>query len=447
MTPQVKPTGRETSPMPPRVPGYTWWVLGMLTATYTLSFIDRQILGFLVTPIKRDLQISDTRVALLGGLAFALFYTFLGLPLGRYADSGNRKNLASMSVLIWSFFTSACAAARSFFSLFLARMGVGIGEAGLAPAAYSLIADYFPKERLGLALSIYYFGNILGSALAQIVGGSVVGAVSRTPEITVPILGTIASWRLTFLVLGVPGILFSILVFSLREPVRRNLAKGAASFTLAEAIAEVRVRWQSVAGISVGFVFQAACNYGFMQWATAFFQRVHGWQLQQIGPRLGSVVLVSGCAGLYFGGWLCDRWLRNGIIEAPLRVCFPCAIGMGILFPIAMMASTGEAALAWIFAGLFFMAMPMGTAAAALQFIFPNQVRGQVTAMYLFVLNLGALTLGPLVPALFNDYVFHDEKAIGTSLALTIGIASVLMLIIIGLTIKPYRRHYREMHP
>src|SRR5262249_48290366 len=160
---------------------YAWYVLTVLTAMYTLSFMDRQVLGFLVGPIKRDLQISDTRVALLGGLAFALFYTFLGLPLGRYADSGNRKNLASLSVLVWSFFTAGCAGARSFTSLFLARMGVGIGEAGLSPCAYSMLTDTFPKERLGLALSIYYFGNILGSAMAQILGGTIIGAVARTP--------------------------------------------------------------------------------------------------------------------------------------------------------------------------------------------------------------------------------------------------------------------------
>jgi len=448
MTPQVKnEPARGAPPTRGRVPAYAWYVLGMLTAMYTLSFIDRQILGFLVGPIKRDLQISDTRVAVLGGLAFGLFYTFLGLPIGRYVDRGNRRNLVSLGVLVWSLFTAACAGAGSFLTLFLARMGVGVGEASLGPSAYSMITDYFPRERLGLALSIYYFGNIVGSSLAQIVGGSVIGAVSKTPLVTLPILGAVASWRMTFLVLGVPGLLFALLALTMKEPVRKNLLPGANSLTVGQMLAQIKMRWQSVLGIAIGFVFQAACNYGFMQWATAFFQRVHGWPLSRIGPSLGLVVLVFGCSGLYVGGVLCDRWLRKGMIEAPLRVCFPCAIGMGILFPIAMTRATGEQALAWIAGGLFFMAMPMGTAAAALQMIFPNQVRGQVTAMYLFVLNLGALTLGPLVPALLVDYGYRNEKMIGLALAWTILGASVLMTLVVALTIKPYRRHYRAMHP
>jgi MFS family permease len=450
MTPQVrqKPAPPQTA-KPDQVSAYAWYVVIALTAIYTLSFIDRQIMGLVVAPIKKELAISDTRVALLQGLAFALFYTILGLPMGRIADKHSRRNLVSAGVGFWSFFTAACAVARSFWSLFFARMGVGVGEAALAPAAYSMVADYFPKERLGLAMSIYYCGNILGSSLAMIVGGSVVQAVSQNPETTLPLLGTIASWRVTFLVIGVPGILFALLALTVREPVRRGVlqtASGSTSYSWGEAFTEIMRRGQTMAGVSLAFVFQAASNYGFMAWVNPYFQRVHGWNIARSGVNVGLVVLIFGCAGLYFGGWLCDRWQRRGITDAPLRVAIPCAAGMLVLFPIAMQMPSPLLSLAFIGPGLFFMAMPMGTAAAALQLIFPNQLRGVVTALYLFILNLGALTIGPLLPALFNDYLFRDEKMVGSSIGLTIGLASVVMLGIILLTLRPFRRDYEAMH-
>src|SRR5580698_11617009 len=161
--------------------GYAWYVVFVLMACYTLSFVDRQILSLLVGPIKRDLQVSDTRIGLLQGLAFSLFYTLMGLPLGRMADTRNRRNFIGVAVLIWSFFTASCSAAKSFWSLFLARIGVGVGEAGLSPAAYSLISDYFPPERLGVAISVYYMGVFLGSSLALLLGGIVVDTMSRIP--------------------------------------------------------------------------------------------------------------------------------------------------------------------------------------------------------------------------------------------------------------------------
>jgi MFS family permease len=413
---------------------------------YTLSFIDRQILSLLVGPIKTDLGISDTRVGLLQGFSFALFYAVMGLPLGRVADVSNRRNLISAGILLWSFFTSACAGAKSFVTLFLARMGVGVGEAALNPAAFSMLSDYFPKERLGVAVSIFYFGNLLGSSLALIVGGTTVEAVTRLHQVTLPVFGTIASWRLTFLILGIPGVLFSLLALTIKEPVRKNLLRHTATkLTLGETMIQVRARWQSVAGISVGLMFQAICNYGFGAWAPEFFKRVYGWNASQRGSALGSVILIFGFLGLYVGGALSERWQRRGITDAPLRVAIPSAIGMGVFLTLALLMPTPVLSLALIGPGFFFMVLPMGTAGAALQVIFPNQVRGQVSAFYLFILNLGGASLGPLLPGVFTDYLFKDPKMVGASLALTIGVSSALMLMIVTATLRPYRRHYQEM--
>jgi MFS family permease len=428
---------------------YARYIVLVLMVCYTLSFIDRQILSLLVGSIKRDLAISDTRIGLLQGLAFGLFYTILGLPLGRLADTRNRRNLITVGVLFWSLMTALCSGARSFSSLFLARMGVGVGEATLAPAAFSLITDSFPKERLGRALSVYSMGIFIGSGLALIVGGAVVDLTVRMPAVTLPILGLVASWRLTFLIVGIPGLLVALWVYSIREPLRKNLLRAsdgsAARLSLSQVAGQVRVRWQSIAGISLAMIFQSMCTYGFTAWAPAFFQRVHHWSAGQTGRSLGLIIVTCGCLGMYAGGTLADRWFKHGIREAPLRVGVISGIGVLLVFPLALTAANPYVTLALLVPGMFCLGLPMGTAYAALQWILPNQVRGQVSALFLFVFNLGGLTLGPLLPALLNDYFFHSEKMIGTSLAISIAIGALLTAVAFRLLYAPYRRHSAAM--
>jgi MFS family permease len=429
--------------------GYAWYVVIVLTALYMLSFVDRTILGLLVGSIKRDLGVSDTRIGLLQGLSFALFYTVMGLPLGRLADTRSRRNLIAAGVVVWSLFTSACSIAKSFWSLFFTRIGVGVGEAGLSPAAYSLISDYFPPDRLGVAISVYYMGVFLGSSLALLVGGIVVDAMRRIPTVTLPLLGTIASWRVTFLIVGLPGLLFALLVYTIKEPLRRNLLKGAqgqpARLSFGQSLGQMTIRWQSVAGISLGMVFQSMANYALVAWGPTYFLRVHGWTAGQSGKVLASILLVSGCGGMYTGGRLSDRWQRRGLDEAPMRVMVLGAIGTMILLPVGTLLPDVRWTVAFLFGGVFFLALPMGISAAALQRIFPNQVRGVVSALYLFILNIGGQSLGPLLPGVFNDYLFHNGKMIGYSLSMTMGGAAVLMLITFLTTYRHYRAHYRMM--
>ncbi len=429
---------------------YACYVLFVLMICYTLSFIDRQILSLLVGPIKRDLGISDTRVGLLQGLAFALFYTSLGIPIGHLADTRSRRTLISIGVLFWSLATGLCAGARSFGSLFLARMGVGVGEATLAPGAFSLITDYFSRQRLGRALSVYSMGIFIGSGLALLVSGSVVQATARMPAIELPVLGVVASWRLTFLIVAAPGLIIAAWVATIREPLRRNLLLAAdgrpATLSVRQVIDQVRVRWQSIIGISVGMVFQSTCTYGLTAWTPAFLQRVHGWTPGEVGRTLGLLIVVFGCLGMYVGGALTDRWRQAGMRDAPLRVAVISAIGAGILFVIALTTASSAAVTLALFApALVFLGLPMGVSYAALQWILPNQVRGQISALFLLILNLGGITLGPLVPALFSDYVFQSEQMIGVSLGISIGVASLLMMVTFLLTCRPYRVHSAAM--
>lgn len=414
-----------------------------------LSFVDRTILSLLVGPIKRDLGISDTRIGLLQGLSFALFYTIMGLPLGRIADTRSRRNLIAAGVVLWSIFTSFCSVAKSFWSLFLTRIGVGVGEAGLSPAAYSLIADYFPPERLGVAISVYYMGVFLGASLALLVGGVVVDAMARTPWITLPLLGTIASWRVTFLIVGVPGFLCALLVYTIKEPLRRDLLRsaegGVARLSFGQSLEQMRIRWQSLAGISLAMVFQSMANYALVSWGPTYFVRVHGWTVGQSGRALAVILLLAGCGGMYIGGRLSDRWQKRGMEEAPMRVMVLGAIGSIVLLPIGTLLADVRWTLALLFAGVFALALPMGISAAALQRIFPNQVRGVVSALYLFILNIGGQSLGPLLPGVFNDYLFHNGRMIGYSMAITMGGAAVLMLCTLLAAYPHYREHYRMM--
>ncbi len=412
---------------------YAWYVAIVLMLCNTLSFIDRQILGLLVDPIKHDLGISDTRIGLLQGLAFGIFYTLLGMPMGRIVDRGNRRKLVAAGVFCWSLMTASSSVARGFWSLFAARMGVGVGEATLSPSAFSLLSDYFPKERLATALSVFSMGIFFGSGLALIVGGLIIGALG--------------SWRLTFVIVGLPGLLATLLVFTIKEPERKNLLGGQATkLSLAEVVEQVKLRWQSVVGICLAFAFQALCNYSQQAWLPSFFIRIHGWTKRQAGLTIGIISLVTGLLGAYLGGLLCDYWQRRGKTDASLRVGVLATICAGAFFSLALAMPGVNQQLALLVPAFFFLAMPIGSSYASLQLIVPNQVRGQIGALQIFTLNLFGLILGPFLPGFFNDYLFKDPKMVGVSLSLTVGLASLLSAVLFRATWSHYRNHYAQMH-
>lgn len=417
---------------------------------YTLSFVDRQILSLLVGPIERELAISDTKMGLLQGAAFAIFYLFAGLPIGRVVDTWSRRNLIAIGIFLWSVMTALCSAARSYGALFLARIGVGVGEATLSPAAFSLISDYFPAERLGLAISVYTMGIFFGSGVALAIGGTVVDAVMHMPALHVPILGTIATWRLSFLLVGVPGLLVALLVYTVREPLRKHALRDStgamARVSVIDMLWQIARRWQSFFGMAMGMFFQSLASYAFLSWAPAFFQRIHGWSAGQAGRALGILVLSFGCLGMYVGGLLCDRWLRKGIAEGPLKVATLSAVGAGSLLGLAMLMPNPYVALVLIGPGLFFQAMPIGTVYAGVQLIFPNQIRGQVSALFMFILNIGGIVFGPLLPGILNDRFFRNGRMVGPSVSISIVFASLCMLLILPATYRFYRRDYLALN-
>jgi MFS family permease len=385
------------------------------------------------------------------GASFAVFYSFFGIPLGRLADTRSRRLLISVGVGVWSVMTAGSGLTRTFWQLALMRMGVGVGEASLSPAAYSLIADYFPRESLGVAISVYYMGVYLGTSVSLLLTGQIIDMIGHTPTIVVPILGAMASWRITFLVVGLPGALFALLAYTFKEPARLGLIKAgaikasggeAADLSFGLALAEMKRRWKPLLGISIGAIFQAVPTYALISWTPTFLQRVHGWTPGHSGRVLAGLLLSFGCLGMFTGGRLSDHFQKSGAREGPLQVGVICAIGTAIFLPAAFLMKQSEPALFLMGPGIFFLSLAMGTSPAALQPIFPNQVRGQVSALFLFCLSLGGLSLGPLMPGFLNDHLFHDGQMIGSSLAITIGAAAVLMLIAFRSTYSAYRTQY-----
>jgi MFS family permease len=241
--------------------------------------------------------------------------------------------------------------------------------------------------------------------------------------------------------------LATLLVFTIKEPERKNLLGGKATkLTLTEVIDQIQLRWQSVAGICLAFAFQALCNYSQQAWLPSFFIRVHGWTRQRAGLTLGVISLATGLLGAYLGGRLCDYWQLQGKTDAPLRVGVLATACAGVFFTLAILMSALNWQLGLLVPAFFFLAMPIGSSYASLQLILPNQVRGQVGALQVFTLNLFGLILGPFLPGFFNDYLFHDPKMVGLSVALTVGLASLLSASLFYATWRPYRAHYAQMH-
>ncbi|HWV09066.1 MAG TPA: MFS transporter [Pseudomonas sp.] len=415
-----------------------WVTVAILMVAYVLSFIDRQILNLLVGPIRRDLMISDTQMSLLMGLSFALFYTVCGIPLGRLADTRSRRGLIAIGILFWSAATAACGMAKLYWQFLLCRIGVGVGEAALSPAAYSLIADSFPADRRATAISVYSMGVYLGSGLAFLLGGLVIQFASAQGDVVLPVFGEVRPWQLIFLILGAAGILFTLLMLAVKEPARRGVGAGVA-VPLADVGRYIRANRRTVLCHNFGFAGLAFAGYGSAAWVPTFFIRTYGWDAGQVGIVYGSIVAVFGCLGIVFGGRWADWMTKRGSSDANMRVGLYAAVGAlpcVIAFPLM---DSAFAAFVLMGPTVFFLSMPFGVAPAAIQDIMPNSMRGQASAIYLFVITLIGLGIGPTAVALVTDYVFADDNALRYSILIVTALAVVSSVILLSQGLKPYR--------
>ncbi|MBK7601906.1 MAG: MFS transporter [Acidobacteria bacterium] len=426
---------------------YAWYVVGILTIVYIFSFIDRQILNLLVGPIRRDLGISDTQMSWLMGTSFAVFYTFFGIILGRLADSRSRRSLIALGFIFWSIMTAGCGLARNFTQMLLLRMGVGVGEATLSPSAYSMISDYFPKEKRATAISVYSMGIYIGSGIAFLLGGAVIGYVSTQGTIDIPIIGSIRPWQAIFLIVGMPGVLLSLLMYTVKEPIRRGvrsvqISPGTGKQAIAplkEVLSYVRSNSKTFICHTVGFALLSFSSYGTSAWIPTFFVRNHGWTASKAGIVYGAVVTVFSTLGVAAGGWMADRMALRGYRDATMRIGFFVAIAwfpFGIPYPIVDNVNLAVGLMA---VSAFFASAPFGVAPAAIQQIMPNEMRGQASAIYLFVINLIGLGIGPTAVAMTTDYVFHDDNAVRYSIMIVTTIAHVVAALLLWAGLRPFR--------
>jgi MFS family permease len=416
----------------------------VLTLAYVFSFIDRQILSLLVEPIQRDLAISDKKLSLLMGPSFAVFYTLFGIPLGRLADTRNRRNLVAAGIAFWSLMTAACGVTRTFWQLALGRMGVGVGEATLSPSAYSLISDYFRPERRSTAMGVYSMGIYLGSGLSFILGGLVVKFALEQESIILPVVGPIRSWQMVFLYVGLPGLAVAMLLFTIREPLRRGLARAregqmAAHASLREVRDYLSDNWATFVFLNLGMALITLNAYGAVSWIPAMFARRHGWKPEDAGFVFGMIVAIGGMSGVVAGGRLADWLNERGHADANVRVALLGAVGwlpFGIAFPLVQVGNWAAVVLA---PAIFFSSMPFGVAPAAFQKMMPNTMRAQATAVYLFVINLIGMGLGPTVVATLTEDYFHDKRAVHYSLLVVGAAAHATACVLLWLSLRHYR--------
>ncbi|WP_278069465.1 spinster family MFS transporter [Brevundimonas sanguinis] len=404
------------------------YVLVLLMLGYVLSFFDRQILVMMIEPIGRDLHLTDTHFGLLYGFAFAFFYTVVGLFFGRLVDSMHRPRLLAGAIILWSLATAACGLATNFTELFIARMMVGVGEAALAPVAYSLIADLFQPQRRARAFSIYAMGIYLGTGVAFILGGKLVGWLDALPPMSLPWNGEpLAGWHLAFLIAGVPGLVLALALMFVREArPARTAATPVRGATFGSFVEHARRHWRALTCHHFGFAMHTGYGYAIAIWTPAFFLRHHHWSIGQVGLVLGVILLTAGPLGAIAGGVLTDAWLKRGIKDAYLRVgSLICVAQLGA---VALMVLSPSPILGVIGAALAIvtMAATAGPAGAALQQLTPATLRGQAGAFYTLVANLLGLSLVPLLVGLSTDRLFVDPSKVGLSL-LAVG-AFVLLL-------------------
>lgn len=376
----------------PKSPNSLRLTLWVLLIVYIFNFLDRQIVNILAEPISRDLGLSDTQIGLMTGIAFAAFYTFLGIPIARFADrpKTNRVGLISVSLVVWSGMTALCGMAQNFVQLLLARIGVGVGEAGCTPAAHSLIADLAPPEKRASAISFYSLGIPIGSLLGMLIGGLIADAYG---------------WRAAFLVAGLPGILLAVVVyFVLRDPrmsAQLEAAQPKPAISTSEAFKEI-VASRAFIMLAIGGAMAAFLSYGKATWTTIFFQRTHELSPGEVGFWFGIGGGIAGIIGTWAGGWFADKYgkvNRRHVLTAP-------AVGMLIAIPIAISAYWVENwwyALILIMTPTFLNSMYVGPAYSCAQGLVPLRARAMASAVLLFAQNLIGLGLGPLFFGILSD--------------------------------------------
>ncbi len=428
----------------------TNYLLAVLLLVYVLSFVDRLILSLLVGPIRHDLGISDFEFSLLQGAAFALFYTTLGVPFGRLADRHHRVRIIAIGTALWSLMTAASGVAAGFGGLFLARIGVGVGEAALGPAAQSIISDSVPPERLARAVAIYFIGIPLGAGLAFCLGGTIVEFVAALSASSHPLLGNFRPWQLTFFIVGLPGIAISLLVLTLREPRRRDLSALRHHPTppdplrTSDTLRFLATRWRTFAPIYGSVSLLAVLASAYFAWYPTFLIRTYQWPVRQAGLCLGVIYIVFGTAGSLSSALLAEWFAKRGHADANLRVILVVALSLFVPAVAGPLMPSGWLALLLAAPAVFLLSSFVTVSVAALLVVTPNRMRGFVVATFTLMNSLMAIAFGTSLVALLTDFVFHNDLSLRYSLAVIAALVCPLAALICRGGLERYGVALRE---
>jgi len=422
----------------PLTPARSWWAIFIFMIALMFNYLDRQLMTLLITPIKADFGLSDTQVSLLIGFAFVLFYVLAGIPMARFIDRGPRKWIVASAIAFWSVMTVACGLARNYTQLLLARMLVGVGESCNAPGTYSMTSDIFARDKLAKPMSVIGIGQVAGSGMALLVGGLLITWLTSIGPQDFPVVGTLKPWQMTFVIVGLPGVLWALLfVATVPEPPRRETSTVTPSF--GETVGHLWSRKDAFGPMFLANGIKAMLSFGVTAWSPVFFERKFGYAPGEPGPTLGIISLIVSPIGLFLGGWLAERLAAAGYKDAYMRMVFLVTIPLipvAILFPLVDQAWL---AFALVGGSLFLGSMGSGPANAAIQSVTPGRMRGTTTAIYIAIYNVIGYGLGPLIVGWFNDNVF-GEQGIASSMVVLALISGPLGLMFAWLSLKPYAR-------
>lgn len=417
-------------------------MVAVVCACSVVSFIDRQIISLLVEDLRRDLGLSDTAIGLLQGLSFALFYAVCAVPLGRLADASNRKRLIAAGMCVWSGATALCGLAGNFVQLFCARMLVGAGEATLTPSTYSMLADLFRPTRLALPCGVYAGSSFIGSGMALLLGGMILGCLAQSGPVVLPGIGELRNWQAAFLGAALLSSLVIVLfVVTIDEPVRRGLQGPRADSRppLSELVAFYRANRRTLNAVFFGVSLLGAAQFAIGAWAPAYFMRLHGWSAAQAGTAYGSILLACGTAGSIAGGSLADR-LEASRGKGHLRAALVSALAT---LPFAMafpLAPNGSWVVALLVPTVFFGSLSLGAGPALIPVFAPPRMRAVLIAAYLFVASLLGQAMGPALVGLSTDYLFGAPARVRESLVLVPATLLILAALFLWSGIRVKRR-------
>lgn len=435
--------GRDAAPWP--APRVAWATVGALALVQAFNAVDRHLINLLVGPIKADLGISDAQVGLLLGLSFALFYATFGVPLGRLADTASRRLVVLGGTIFWSLATVTCGLAQNFAQLFGARVAVGAGEAALNPSGYSMIADLFPPAKRATPMGVFIAGHTLGQAATMFGGGLLVHHLVSN-EITWEIAGGVVlrPWQIAFVVAGLPGLLVALVMLAVREPARREtlrdrsgeVAERVPVGAVLRHVAQRRAAYLPlVAGLSLVLIW----HMGNVVWAPTFLIRSFGMNAAEVGGVLGLMTLVFNSSGVVLAGTLSEWLARRGHRDANVRGAFIgalCALPFGVA---ATLAPERWLSLALLGPAFFFGSLPFTLGPAAIAGLAPNQVRAQVSALYLLVINACGFGIGPWLMGRFTDRLFGDPQLLKYSVSLTAALVLPLGIALLWRATTRYR--------